>query len=82
MAPDGMPCFAGSIQWLFCFSMSHKKGARLIWVKWDFNTLQNAYNTLSLIFYNVLPKKTRKKLIWKHDIKLVKYRNDHKFSDR
>ena len=33
MAPDGWPCFAASHLGLFCLSMSHKKEARLIWVK-------------------------------------------------
>ena len=33
-APDGTPRFAGSLLGLFCLPMSHKKDARLIWVKY------------------------------------------------
>ena len=33
IAPDGMPCFAASYLGLFCLLISHKKDARLIWVK-------------------------------------------------
>ena len=33
IAPDGMPHFAASHLGLFCLPMSHKKNARLIWVK-------------------------------------------------
>ena len=33
IAPDGMPRFAASNLGLFCLPMSHKKDARLIWVK-------------------------------------------------
>ena len=32
LAPDGTPHFATSHLGLFCFPMSHKKDARLIWV--------------------------------------------------
>ena len=34
IAPDGMPRFAASHLGLFCLPMSHKKDARLTWVKW------------------------------------------------
>ena len=33
IAPDGTPRFAASHLGLFCLLMSHKKDARLIWVK-------------------------------------------------
>ena len=33
IAPDGTPHFAASHMGLFCLPMSHKKDARLIWVK-------------------------------------------------
>ena len=33
IAPDGMPCVAASHLGLFCLPMSHKKEARLIWIK-------------------------------------------------
>ena len=33
IAPDGTPRFAASHLGLFCLPMSHKKDARLIWVK-------------------------------------------------
>ena len=33
IAPDGTPCFVASHLGLFCLPMSHKKDARLIWVK-------------------------------------------------
>ena len=33
IAPDGTPRFAASHLGLFCFPISHKKDARLIWVK-------------------------------------------------
>ena len=33
IATDGTPCFAASYLDLFCLPMSHKKDARLIWVK-------------------------------------------------
>ena len=33
IAPDGTPRFAASHLGLFCFALSHKKDARLIWVE-------------------------------------------------
>ena len=33
IAPDGAPCFAASHLGLFYLPLSHKKEARLIWVK-------------------------------------------------
>ena len=33
IASDGRPRFAASHLWLSCLPMSHKKDARLIWVK-------------------------------------------------
>ena len=33
ISPDGTTRFAASHLWLFCLPMSHKKDARLIWVK-------------------------------------------------
>ena len=33
IAPDGTPRFAASHLGLFCLPMSHKRDARLIWVK-------------------------------------------------
>ena len=35
IAPNGTPYFAASHLGLFCLSMSHKKDARLIWVKFQ-----------------------------------------------
>ena len=35
IAPDGTPRFAGSHLGLFCLLLSHKKDARLIWVKFS-----------------------------------------------
>ena len=35
IAPDGTPRFAASHLGIFCLPMSHKKGARLIWVNCD-----------------------------------------------
>ena len=42
IAPDGTPRFAASHLGLFCLSMSHKKDARLIWVKaWSDGAYRN-----------------------------------------
>ena len=34
ISPDGTPRSAATCLGLFCLPMSHKKDARLIWVKW------------------------------------------------
>ena len=43
IAPDGTPPFAASHLGLFCLPMSHKKDARLIWVKLRYIIANNKY---------------------------------------
>ena len=49
IAQDGAPRFAASNLGLFCLSMSHKKDARLMWVKKEFQAFSSCFKRLHLI---------------------------------
>ena len=54
IAPDGTPRFAASHLGLFCLPMSHKKGARFIWVKLDADTQYQPTLKVNNVYYAFL----------------------------
>ena len=51
IAPDGTPRFAASHLRLVCLPMSHKKDARLIWVK---KLISNSFESAAKVWFGMV----------------------------